>query len=198
MKTDLPYYRRQGLHSPGTLVSGIRFMWRCDGVLWRRNVKWEVGIVDNSDFRFFRLPTLRSLQRQIRPKLHVLLLACHWHRNRWPCLTLNYHFTLYSVCGPVCLEPVCNMTFRDGSMKINTQMCIHYSTVKFTADTCRPSVCVSVFISRTLDRFWRALCGYSRGSLEREHHTGVRCFILSNASWYTFARRRRWRDWFVW
>ena len=60
----------------------------------------ECKFVENGDFRFFRSLYLPNLRMQCHNYYTVLcspLVACHWHRNRWPWVTLNGHFALKCV-----------------------------------------------------------------------------------------------------
>ena len=57
----------------------------------------ECGVVVNGDFRFFRslyLPNLHIHGHNYYIVLCSLLVALHWHRNKWPSMTLNGHFCI--------------------------------------------------------------------------------------------------------
>ena len=93
----LPIYCQRQKCSPGNVVSGsIRFMQLFAGVPWGGSIKWE-WVVENDDFRFFRSLYLTNFHIQGHNVLCSPLVALHWHRNKWPWMTLNGHFAFKCV-----------------------------------------------------------------------------------------------------
>ena len=97
---ELPIHYQRQKCSPGNVVSGsIRFSQIFAGVPWG-GASNESGVVENDDFWFFRSLYLTNLHIQGHNYYSVLcspLVALHWHRNRWPWMTLNGHFALKCV-----------------------------------------------------------------------------------------------------
>ena len=97
---ELPIYCQRQECSQGNVVSAsIRFMQIFAGVPWGGGIKWEWGGRKWRYFRFFRWLYL-MLHIQGHNYYSVLcspLVALHWHRNRWPWISLNGHFALKCV-----------------------------------------------------------------------------------------------------
>jgi len=89
----LPIYCQRQNCSPGIPVSSkVRFIWIFAGVCWRGDVKWKWG---RRKWRFSLLSLAISCEpSHSRPCSPLVVL--HWHRNRWPWMTLNGHFELES------------------------------------------------------------------------------------------------------
>jgi len=92
---ELPIHCQRQNCSQGNLVSSnVRFIWIFAGVCWR-GASNDCGVVVNGDFRFFRslyLPNLHTHGHNYYIVLCSPLVALHWHRNKWPWMTLNGHF----------------------------------------------------------------------------------------------------------
>jgi len=99
------YYQRQKCSSGILVYSKVRLMWifaRVNSL--ERGRQMNVGSSKMAIFAFFRSLYFTNLRMQGHSYYIVLcipLVVLHWHRNRWPWMTLNGHFALkYVMSSP--------------------------------------------------------------------------------------------------